>query len=137
MTTEYKYYKNSNTGEVILRQIFTSDLMNFPDCFYDRYRKRMPNELVNLTGFVEIKEKTFKREIRIMRNSTLNSLDEVFDIIKRPPEQKSVKALPDHLQHVFNDLNRAFYNPIYPNEYITRIQMYRADCKQLKKVNWS
>ena len=62
MTTEYKFYKNSNTGEVIMRQIFSSDKFVFPDCFYDRNRKQIL--LANLTGFVEIKEKKFKREIR-------------------------------------------------------------------------
>ena len=62
MTTEYKFYKNSNTGEVIMRQIFSCDTIDFPDCFYDRNKEKIL--LANLTGFVEIKEKTFKREIR-------------------------------------------------------------------------
>ena len=64
MTTEYKFYKNSNTGELIMRQIFSSDLINFPDCFYDRNKIKILNKLVDLKGFVEIKEKKFKREIR-------------------------------------------------------------------------
>ncbi len=59
--------------------------------------------------------------------------DEVYDIIKRPPEQKSVKALPNYLQHVFNDLNRAFYEPFYEGEYKNIIEAYRHTCK---KVNW-
>ena len=62
MTTKYKFYKNSNTGEIIMRQIFSSDTIVFPDCFYDRNRKQILS--VNFKGFVEIKEKTFKREIR-------------------------------------------------------------------------
>ena len=64
MTTEYKFYKNSNTGQLIKEQIFSSKILKFPNYFYDRNGNRILTKYVNLTGFVEIKEKKFKREIR-------------------------------------------------------------------------
>lgn len=70
-----------------------------------------------------------------MRNSTLNSLDKVFDIIKRPPEQESTRVLPEHQQRDFRDLQKAFYQPYYDNEYKDTIQEFREK-HQKKKVNW-
>jgi len=68
-----------------------------------------------------------------MKNFGLNSNDEVHQIIKRPPEVKSVKALPDKLQKVWTDLNRAFHEPVCENEYKLTLYCYRLACK---KVNW-
>ena len=72
-----------------------------------------------------------------MRNSTLNSLDEVFDIIKRPPEQKSIKALPSDLQFEFKILCMSFLNPYNENEYKNALKHFRENAlKKIKKVNW-
>ena len=72
-----------------------------------------------------------------MRNSTLNSSDEVFDIIKRPPEQKSVKILPPDLQREFTILCMAFLNPYHEDEYKNSLKDFRDNaCKKIKKVNW-
>lgn len=60
METKYKYYKNSNTGELIIKQSFENTHIRFPDNFYNANHREIKNP--DLTGFVEIGEKKFRRE---------------------------------------------------------------------------
>lgn len=62
MKTIRTFYKNSNTGELILKQQFTETKINFPINYYD-YNKN-PIESLSLIGFVEISEKKFDREAK-------------------------------------------------------------------------
>lgn len=61
MEVTYTCYKNSNTGELIKKQSFTECKINFPDNYYD-VRGQVIETIVDLTGFVEISFKKFKRE---------------------------------------------------------------------------
>jgi hypothetical protein len=65
MKITYIYYKNSNTGKLIVRQIFSSDYFKSPDLFYDHKKKGIGNP--SLEGFVEITEKKFKREAKLWK----------------------------------------------------------------------
>lgn len=56
------YFKNSNTGELYSRTRYTETRIEFPEHFYDIHGNDV--EDVDLTGFVEISEKKFKRERR-------------------------------------------------------------------------
>ena len=60
MKTTLTYYKNSNTGQLIMKQSFSETKIKFPDYYYDKNRKRI--DAPDLTGFVEISEKKFNRE---------------------------------------------------------------------------
>lgn len=60
MKTIYKYWKNSNTGELIKSQEFTETQIKFPINYYDIDGNQI-GENLDLKGFVEIKEKKFKR----------------------------------------------------------------------------
>jgi hypothetical protein len=60
MKTIKKFYKNSNTGELIKSQEFTETLIKFPVNFYDAEGNKV-GENLTLEGFVEIKEKKFKK----------------------------------------------------------------------------
>jgi hypothetical protein len=60
MKTEYTFFKNSNTGELIFRQRFLeTNITNIPDYFYDKNRKSIDRQ--DLNGFVEISERKFDR----------------------------------------------------------------------------
>jgi len=61
MKTIYKYYKNSNTGEVMKSQEFTETrITGIPIYFYALDGSRIGEDL-DTTGFVEISEKKWKR----------------------------------------------------------------------------
>jgi len=62
MKTVYTYYKNSNTGELIMKQEFTESRINFPKNFYNYSGKSIEEQ--NLIGFVEVSEKKFNRECK-------------------------------------------------------------------------
>ena len=63
MKTEYKYYKNSNTGEIVMEQSFHHDTrIEFPTNYYNIVPSNEGKEEFDLTGFVEISEKTYQRE---------------------------------------------------------------------------
>ena len=59
MKTIIKYWKNSNTGELLKTQEFTETTIKFPIYFYNIEGKQV-GENLDLKGFVEIKEKKFK-----------------------------------------------------------------------------
>ena len=59
MKTIIKYWKNSNTGELLKTQEFTETTKKFPIYFYNIEGKQV-GENLDLKGFVEIKEKKFK-----------------------------------------------------------------------------
>jgi hypothetical protein len=58
MKIVYTYYKNSNTGELKFKQEFKETKINFPDNFYDKNHKETNSDL---TGYVQISEKHFKK----------------------------------------------------------------------------
>jgi len=58
-----KYYKNSNTGELVIRKSITDSKIKHPDYFYNKKRQSIEDGK-DLTGFVEIKQKTFNRECK-------------------------------------------------------------------------
>ena len=64
MKEELTYYKNSNTGELIMKQHFSDiEIKIKHDYFYDINKKNL--EITNLpVGFVEISEKKFNRETK-------------------------------------------------------------------------
>jgi hypothetical protein len=56
-----KFYKNSNTGELVKSQQFTeTSIIGIPVYFYNTEGKCV-GENLTLEGFVEIKEKKFKK----------------------------------------------------------------------------
>ena len=60
MKVVYKFWKNSNTGQVMKSQEFIENIITgIPIYFYDVNGKKI-GENMDLTGFVEIKEKKFK-----------------------------------------------------------------------------
>ncbi|MEE9451057.1 MAG: hypothetical protein V3V72_13490 [Ignavibacteriaceae bacterium] len=64
-----------------------------------------------------------------MKNSTLNSLDEIYDIIKRPPEQESIRILSPYKQRIFTELHGL-------SGEADQDKLKEARPEQLKKVNW-
>ena len=61
MKAIYKYYKNSNTGEVMKSQEFTeTKIKRIPTYFYGLDGKCI-GENLDINGFVEISEKKWKR----------------------------------------------------------------------------
>jgi hypothetical protein len=66
MKTTYTYYKNSNTGELLMRQHFSEISFKCRDFFYNGNRKSIDDP--DLTGFVEISEKKFNRESKRLKN---------------------------------------------------------------------
>lgn len=62
MKTNYTYLKNSNTGDIILKQEFTDTIITGIPFFY--YKKHIRIDTPNLSGYVEISEKTYKRLMR-------------------------------------------------------------------------
>ena len=61
METIYTYLKNSNTGDVIMKQEFKSETLKFPTNFY---RNHKSIDKPDLSGYVAISEKTYKRLLR-------------------------------------------------------------------------
>ena len=57
-----KFFKNSNTGELVIRKQITDSKIKHPDYFFN-YKKESI-EIKDLTGFVEVKEKKFNRECK-------------------------------------------------------------------------
>lgn len=65
MKTIYKYWKNSNTGDVIMSQEFTETSIDFP---INYYRNNKSIDTPDLTGYVEISEKKYRRIKRKTKN---------------------------------------------------------------------
>ena len=65
MITTYKYYKNSNTGDIIKSQEFTETKIDFPIYYY---RDNQEIDTPDLTGYVEISEKKYNRIKRKQKN---------------------------------------------------------------------
>jgi hypothetical protein len=63
MITTYTFYKNSNTGEILMKQVFSDISFKCPDYFYNWNKKQI--DTPNLTGFVEISEKKFNKEAKL------------------------------------------------------------------------
>lgn len=61
MKTIIKFWKNSNTGELLKSQQFVETVIKFPTYFYNTEGKQVGENLA-LEGFVEIKEKKFKKK---------------------------------------------------------------------------
>ena len=62
MTVIYTYWKNSNTSDVIKRQEFTDTQITGIPIYYYRDSKHIKNP--DLTGYVEIKEKKYKKHLK-------------------------------------------------------------------------
>ncbi len=60
------YYKNRNTGEILVKQHISNLPFERPDYFYDWNNKRI--DISDLTGFIEISKKKFNREAKIIKN---------------------------------------------------------------------
>ena len=59
MKTIYKYFKNSNTGQMVKSQEFTeTDITGIPIYYYDVSGKILDDD-VDLKGFVPISERKF------------------------------------------------------------------------------
>lgn len=67
MNKEITYYKNSNTEQLIKKQHFSGLSFDCPDYFYDWDGKEIDTS--DLTGFVEISEKKFNREVKKRKRS--------------------------------------------------------------------
>lgn len=65
MVTTYKYFKNSNTGDIIMSQEFTETNIKFP---INYYRNNLSIDTPDLTGYVEISEKKYNRIKRKQKN---------------------------------------------------------------------
>lgn len=59
MKTTYTYLKNSNTGDLILKQEFSETNIKGIPIYY--YRDNKSIDIPNLNGYVEISEKTYNR----------------------------------------------------------------------------
>ena len=64
MTVLYTYLKNSNTGDIILKQEFTNTAIKGIPIHY--YRNKQIIENPDLTGYVKINEKKAKRLLKQM-----------------------------------------------------------------------
>ena len=65
MVTQYKYYKNSNTNDIIMSQEYSETNIDFP---IDYYRNNQNIGIPNLIGYVEISEKKYNRIKRKTKN---------------------------------------------------------------------
>ncbi len=63
MAAEYKYYKNSNTGDLIKSQSFVNTLIKHSPVYWYRNNKSI-GENLNIVGYVEISEKKYNRELK-------------------------------------------------------------------------
>lgn len=67
MSSLTKYFKNSNTGEMVQQQSFPdSPIKGFPVYYYDKDGLGI-GENLDLVGFVEISEKKFNREVKKLK----------------------------------------------------------------------
>lgn len=62
MTVERKYYKNSNTGDLITSQRFVGYSFEIPVYWYRN--NKLIGENLNIVGYVEISEKKYNRELK-------------------------------------------------------------------------
>jgi len=60
MKTIYRFYKNSNTGDLMMSQKFEDTPIRFPVYYYDVSGKSI-GEDIQTKGFVEISEKKWNR----------------------------------------------------------------------------
>lgn len=60
MATVHKYFKNSNTGDLIMSQSFTDTVIKFPVYWY-RGHKCIGEDL-KFEGYVEVSEKKYNRD---------------------------------------------------------------------------
>lgn len=60
MVTTYKYYKNSNTGDVVKSQTFSETTIKNIPVFYFRNGEPI-GENLELIGYVEISKKSYDR----------------------------------------------------------------------------
>jgi len=66
MKTIYTYFKNSNTGEIVMQQKFIETPIKFPIHYYVLNEKGKNESIEDFdpTGFVEISKKKYDREVR-------------------------------------------------------------------------
>lgn len=57
MKANISYFKNSNTGELIMKHDFSETSIDIEDVYYDIFNKQIIKP--NMTGFVLIKAKKF------------------------------------------------------------------------------
>lgn len=62
MKANISYFKNSNTGELIIKHDFSETSIDIKDVYYDIYEKQIINP--NMTGFVLIKAKKYYKEAK-------------------------------------------------------------------------
>lgn len=65
MITQRKYYKNSNTGDIIISQKYIETKIEFP---IDYYQDNQNIGIPDLIGYVEISEKKYNRIKRKTKN---------------------------------------------------------------------
>lgn len=63
MKVIYKYWKNSNNGDLIMSQSFTETKITGIPTYYYRNKQQI-GENLELIGYVEISEKKYKRELK-------------------------------------------------------------------------
>tara|TARA_R110000787_G_scaffold285651_1_gene401928 strand:+ start:818 stop:1018 length:201 start_codon:yes stop_codon:yes gene_type:complete len=61
MKTLYKYYKNSNTNDLVMSQEFTETRIKQPILFY---RDKKSIDYPNLLGYVQLSKRKFERYTR-------------------------------------------------------------------------
>lgn len=72
MKTVYKYFKSSNTGQMVSSQEFTeTDITGIPIYYYDINGKGIGENLI-LKGFVPISERKFRKHQEAMRKEIDN-----------------------------------------------------------------
>lgn len=64
MKTIRTYYKNSNTGDILLEQKHIETKIDFPVCYFNPQTKELIGEDIKLEGYVKISEKKIKRILR-------------------------------------------------------------------------
>jgi hypothetical protein len=73
MKKNFKYLKNSNSGELIIKIWYTeTKIKGIPEYFYGIDGKSIPNP--DLTGFVEISEKTYNREGKKLKKNIYDQI---------------------------------------------------------------
>lgn len=69
MKTVYTYFKNSNTGDVVMKQEFKELSFEQPPYYY---RNKKAIDAPDLTGYVEISEKKYLRESKKQLSTKTN-----------------------------------------------------------------
>ena len=64
METTYKYYKNSNTGDLIKSQTIKSETIKSIPVYWYRGKEAIGENLELPKGYVEVSEKKYNREIK-------------------------------------------------------------------------